>query len=103
MQAFAYSNSPWPIREDLSDAFRYTWSKLAAPGNWLTVQVWGAEGALWATAWSSQSGPHYVAVTGLFWDIGPGDLHMAKKIGARTLDKPFALQELLDLIDELLN
>ena len=36
MNAFAYSNSPWPIREDLSEAFRFTWSKLAAPGNWLT-------------------------------------------------------------------
>ena len=31
------------------------------------------------------------------------DFDMAKKLGARTLDKPFALQKLLDLIDELLN
>ena len=65
------------------------WSGTPAPGNWLTIEVWGAEGALWATAWSSQSGPHYVPVTGLFWDIGPGDLHMAKKI----VDAPLYLDQ----------
>ena len=31
------------------------------------------------------------------------DFDMAKRLGARTLDKPFALQELLDVISELLN
>lgn len=31
------------------------------------------------------------------------DFDMAKKLGARTLDKPFALQELQDVISELLN
>ena len=36
MDAFAYSNSPWPVRADLSDAFRHTWQKLAHAGNWLT-------------------------------------------------------------------
>ena len=25
MEAFAYSNSPWPIRPELPEAFRYTW------------------------------------------------------------------------------
>ena len=49
-------------------------------GAWMTVEVWGAADALWSAAWSSQNGPHYVPVTGLFWDLGPGDLHMAKKI-----------------------
>ncbi len=33
---FDYRNSPWPIRADLSEAFVYTWNKLAAPGTWLT-------------------------------------------------------------------
>ena len=51
-------------------------------GAWMTIEVWGAVDALWAAAWSSQNGPHYVPVTGLFWDLGPGDLHMAKKITA---------------------
>ena len=36
MEAFAYSNSPWRIRPDLPDAFRYTWKKFAEPGTWLT-------------------------------------------------------------------
>ncbi len=36
MEAFAYSNSPWPIRPDLPEAFRYTWKKLANSGTWLT-------------------------------------------------------------------
>ena len=31
------------------------------------------------------------------------DFDMARKLGARTLDKPFALQELLDVVAELLN
>jgi CheY-like chemotaxis protein len=31
------------------------------------------------------------------------DFDMAKKLGARTLDKPFALRELLDAVAELLN
>lgn len=61
------------------------WSGTPAPGNWLTIEVWGCVDALWATAWSSQSGPHYVPVTGLFWDLGPGDLHMAKRIGDAPL------------------
>lgn len=36
MQPFAYSNSPWPIRPDIPDAFRYTWDKLSHAGTWLT-------------------------------------------------------------------
>ena len=36
MQPFAYSNSPWSIRPDLPDAFRYTWDKLSRAGTWLT-------------------------------------------------------------------
>ncbi len=31
------------------------------------------------------------------------DFDMAEKLGARTLDKPFALQELLDVVGELLD
>jgi hypothetical protein len=36
VQAFGFSNSPWAVREDLPEAFRFTWEKIAAPGNWLT-------------------------------------------------------------------
>lgn len=32
---FSYSNSPWPIRADLREAFLYTWDMLARPGSWL--------------------------------------------------------------------
>ncbi len=34
MQAFAYTNSPFPIRADLPDAYRHAWRKLAEPGTW---------------------------------------------------------------------
>jgi hypothetical protein len=34
MTAFAYSNSPYPIRTDLTEAYRHAWQKLAEPGNW---------------------------------------------------------------------
>ena len=37
MRAFEYSNSPWPIRNDLVGAFRHTWEKFAAAGTWLTA------------------------------------------------------------------
>ena len=36
MQAFAYSNSPYPIRPDLPEAYRHAWQKLAEPGTWWT-------------------------------------------------------------------
>ena len=38
MQAFNYSNSPWPIRDDLIGAFRHTWDKLGHAGTWLTAE-----------------------------------------------------------------
>jgi CheY-like chemotaxis protein len=44
-----------------------------------------------------------IAMSGGGWYGTDIDFDMAKKLGARTLDKPFALQQLLDLIDELLN
>jgi CheY-like chemotaxis protein len=44
-----------------------------------------------------------IAMSGGGWYGTDIDFDMAKKLGARTLDKPFALRELLDLIDELLN
>ena len=44
-----------------------------------------------------------IAMSGGGWYGTDIDFDMAQKLGARTLDKPFALQELLDLIDELLN
>ena len=43
-----------------------------------------------------------IAMSGGGWYGTDIDFDMAKRLGARTLDKPFALQELLDLIDELL-
>lgn len=36
MRPFAYSNTPYPIRDDLIEAYRYAWKKLAAPGAWWT-------------------------------------------------------------------
>jgi hypothetical protein len=36
MQPFAYSNSPWSIRPDIEESFRYTWDKLSHAGTWLT-------------------------------------------------------------------
>ena len=44
-----------------------------------------------------------IAMSGGGWYGTDIDFDMAKKLGARTLDKPFALQELLDVISELLN
>ena len=44
-----------------------------------------------------------IAMSGGGWYGTDIDFDMAKKLGARTLDKPFVLWELLDLIDELLN
>jgi len=36
MQTFGYSNSPWAVRDDLVEAYQYTWRKIAQPGTWLT-------------------------------------------------------------------
>lgn len=34
MHAFAYSNSPYPIRSDLKESYRDAWRQLADPGTW---------------------------------------------------------------------
>jgi len=44
-----------------------------------------------------------IAMSGGGWYGTDIDFDMAKKLGALTLDKPFALQELLDAVNELLN
>jgi CheY-like chemotaxis protein len=44
-----------------------------------------------------------IAMSGGGWYGTDIDFDMAKKLGARTFDKPFALQELLDAVAELLN
>jgi len=36
MQAFSYSQSPYPIRDDLSAAYREYWARLARSGSWWT-------------------------------------------------------------------
>ncbi len=36
MQSFVYSNSPYPIRDDLPEAYRCAWQKISEPGNWWT-------------------------------------------------------------------
>jgi hypothetical protein len=41
--------------------------------------------ALWGSAWSSQPGPFYLPASGLTYDVGPGDLHMAKRLGKEPL------------------
>jgi len=44
-----------------------------------------------------------IVMSGGGWYGTDIDFDMAKKLGARTLDKPFVLQELLDAVAELLN
>jgi CheY-like chemotaxis protein len=44
-----------------------------------------------------------IAMSGGGWYGTDIDFDMARKLGARTLDKPFALQELLDAVTELLS
>jgi CheY-like chemotaxis protein len=44
-----------------------------------------------------------IAMSGGGWYGTDIDFDMAKKLGARTLDKPFKLRELLDVVGELLN
>jgi hypothetical protein len=44
-----------------------------------------------------------IAMSGGGWYGTDIDFDMAKKLGAHTLNKPFALQELLDAVSELLN
>ena len=44
-----------------------------------------------------------IAMSGGGWYGTEIDFDMAKKLGAKTLDKPFALQELMDAVHELLN
>jgi CheY-like chemotaxis protein len=44
-----------------------------------------------------------IAMSGGGWYGTDIDFDMAKKLGARTLDKPFTLQELLDVVNELLD
>lgn len=36
MQPFSYADSPYTIREDLSQAYREYWARLAKPGSWWT-------------------------------------------------------------------
>lgn len=36
MQPFSYEDSPYPVREDLSQAYREFWGRLAKPGSWFT-------------------------------------------------------------------
>lgn len=56
-----------------------------APGSRMTIEVWGVTNALWGAAWSSEPGPWYFPLTGLSWMLGPGDLHMAKKLAAEPV------------------
>jgi hypothetical protein len=64
-------------------------SGTAAPGAWMTVEVWGPVNALWGAAWSSRNGPFYLPASGLTYDVGPNNLHLVKKI----VDDPVNLDE----------
>ncbi len=44
-----------------------------------------------------------IAMSGGGWYGTDIDFNMARKLGARTLDKPFALKELLEMVAELLS
>jgi len=37
VQAFSYQQSPYPVREDLGQAYRDFWAQLAKPGSWWTA------------------------------------------------------------------
>ncbi len=52
---------------------------------------------------SVHPGLKLIAMSGGGWYGTDIDFDMARKLGARTLDKPFALQKLLEMVDELLN
>jgi len=54
-------------------------------GSWMTAEVWGVAEGMWAVAASSEPGPFYVPATGLTFDIGPGGIHMIKKITGSPL------------------
>jgi hypothetical protein len=54
-------------------------------GAWMTVEVWGAVQSLWGVAWSRYDGPFYLPASGLTYDVGPGDLHLVKKIAQEPL------------------
>ena len=47
MKAFDYKDSPYPIRNDISEAHRVYWSRLASTGSWWT----GAERVAIAAEW----------------------------------------------------
>ncbi len=36
MKYFGYQDAPYPVREDIGEAYRAYWAKLAAPGTWWT-------------------------------------------------------------------
>jgi hypothetical protein len=55
------------------------------PGAWMTVEVWGAVDAMWGVAWSTFNGPFYLPASGLTYDVGPGNIHLVKKIASEPL------------------
>ena len=59
------------------------------PGAWMTLEAWGCVDALWGAAWSMYNGPFYLPASGLTYDVGPGNLHLAKKM----VDDPVNLDE----------
>jgi len=66
-----------------------SWSGDPTPNGWMTVEVWGAVNALWGAAWSRYGGPFYLPASGLTYDVGPNNIHMAKKVG----EDPYNLDE----------
>ena len=56
-----------------------------ALGAWMAAELWGCSEALWGCAWSAQSGPFYLPASGLTYDIGPGDIHMVKRLSKDPL------------------
>jgi len=56
------------------------------PGEWITFDVWGIAGGMWAVAASPEPGPFYVPATGLTFDVGPDNIHLVKKIAADPLN-----------------
>jgi len=52
----------------------------------MTVEAWGAVNALWGVAWSRENGPFYLPASGLTYDVGPGNMHLVKKVAAEPVN-----------------
>lgn len=60
---FEFTNSPIPIRTDLTDAFRHVWNRLGAPGTWWTGEQRVALAAVARAAYVDRPTPDDASLT----------------------------------------